>query len=271
MRDHFKKELNKVPKGKSGASQEFASEYTGKWSYFYQMLFLKDVLLPRNTESNLQGRVDLSSQANDNTQNSTQNTDESEDETQITDEPEHTTLSQSEHVEPEILRNESMFAAPSTATVSTDISTVPKKKQKNCPTKTTSDRSTFETELLRIESEKTLLLQNELKKEDEDLHFFKSLIPYFKKLQPLQKLRVRNEFQTILISALDPQQTNQTSNVGCSSSSSNTPLLSPATPVLSPATPLQPPPTPVLSLPEYTSANPGTSQFGTLHNIHQYF
>lgn len=123
-----------------------------------------------------------------------------------------------------------------------------------------------------------MLLQNELKKEDEDLHFFKSLIPYFKKLQPLQKLRVRNEFQTILISALDPQQTNLTSNVGYSSSSSNTPLLSPATPVLSPATPLQPPPTPVLRLatpvlspPEYTSANPGTSQFGTLHNIHQYF
>lgn len=104
----------------------------------------------------------------------------------------------------------------------------------------------------------------EEKKEDEDLHFFKSLLPYFKKLQPLQKLRVRNEFQTILISALDPQQTNLTSNVGYSSSSSNTPLLSPAIPV-------QPPATPVLSPPEYTSPNPGTSQFGTLHNFHQYF
>ena len=85
----------------------------------------------------------------------TQNCDESENKMQITDEPEHTTLSQSEPVEPEILRNKSMFAAPSTSSVCTDISTVPKtKKQKKCSTKTTSDRSTVKAELFRIESEK---------------------------------------------------------------------------------------------------------------------
>ena len=90
------------------------------------------------------------------------------------------------------------------------------------------------------------LLQNELKKDDEDIHFFRSLLPYFKRMQPLQKLRVRNEFQKILIRALDPQQTNLASNVGSSS-------LSPATPVVSPDTP-------ALSHPEYTSPNPGDSQ-----------
>jgi len=34
---------------------------------------------------------------------------------------------------------------------------------------------------------------------NEDMSFFQSLNPYFMKLDPIQKLRVRNKFQNILI------------------------------------------------------------------------
>lgn len=39
---------------------------------------------------------------------------------------------------------------------------------------------------------------------DEDMSFFQSLIPYFKKLDTIQKLRVRSKFQNILIEELSP-------------------------------------------------------------------
>jgi len=43
--------------------------------------------------------------------------------------------------------------------------------------------------------------------DDEDLHFFKSILPYFKNMSPIQKLRVKNDIQNILIrESLPPQQ-----------------------------------------------------------------
>lgn len=41
-----------------------------------------------------------------------------------------------------------------------------------------------------------------LQETDEDMLFFQSLRPYFKKLSSIQKLRVRNQFQNILINEL---------------------------------------------------------------------
>lgn len=39
------------------------------------------------------------------------------------------------------------------------------------------------------------------------MHFFRSILPYFKKISPIQKLRVRNDTHTILIhESLPPQQ-----------------------------------------------------------------
>lgn len=43
--------------------------------------------------------------------------------------------------------------------------------------------------------------------DDEDMDFFKSILPYFKNMSPIQKLRVRNDIQNILIrKSLPPQQ-----------------------------------------------------------------
>lgn len=44
--------------------------------------------------------------------------------------------------------------------------------------------------------------------DDEDMHFYKFLLPYFEKMNALQKLIIRNKRQEITLSEL-PSQTNQ--------------------------------------------------------------
>lgn len=61
--------------------------------------------------------------------------------------------------------------------------------------------SSLDTELLKMGHSSF-----QLETEDEDLLFFKSLLPYFKQLDPIQKLRIRNQFQDILIQNLSTQQ-----------------------------------------------------------------
>ncbi|KAL5245898.1 hypothetical protein ACI65C_013306 [Semiaphis heraclei] len=69
-----------------------------------------------------------------------------------------------------------------------------KKKQSN---------NDFESELLKLEEQKlTALLQtnvNPVITDDEDMLFLKSLHPYFRTMNPLQKLRIRNQIQTVFI------------------------------------------------------------------------
>ena len=53
LRDQFIKEFKKIPKGKSGDSQDRSVTYTGKWQYFKNLIFLKDTVVPRETEGNV--------------------------------------------------------------------------------------------------------------------------------------------------------------------------------------------------------------------------
>ena len=50
------------------------------------------------------------------------------------------------------------------------------------------------------------VLEESRRQQDEDTHFFDSLLPYFKKLGDIEKLRVRNEFQNILIRELSRKE-----------------------------------------------------------------
>ncbi|KAL4153945.1 hypothetical protein QTP88_001778 [Uroleucon formosanum] len=75
--------------------------------------------------------------------------------------------------------------------------------------------NSFEDQLLELEREKnnkiSALLKNQLdnSENDEDMYFFKSLLPHFKKMNSIQKLRMRNQFQAIIINELQSTQTNQ--------------------------------------------------------------
>lgn len=78
-----------------------------------------------------------------------------------------------------------------------------KKKQKKQEDKYLED-------LLKIERKKVTILQQSTKvpvqENTEDMLFFQSLLPYFKKLNDIQKLRVRNQYQNILINELSSGQ-----------------------------------------------------------------
>lgn len=79
------------------------------------------------------------------------------------------------------------------------------------------EKKSFESELLKLETQKinALLESNKPQvQDDEDMMFLKSLHPYFKNMDNLQKLRVRNEIQTVLINQLSiKNQQHQNSNV----------------------------------------------------------
>lgn len=66
----------------------------------------------------------------------------------------------------------------------------------------------FEIELLKLEEQKlTALLQsniNPVNHDDEDMLFLKSLYPYFHTMNPLQKLRIRNQLQAVLLMIYPP-------------------------------------------------------------------
>lgn len=64
-----------------------------------------------------------------------------------------------------------------------------------------------EERFLQIENKKLELLAQNLmhdegKSESEELHFFKSLIPYMEKLSPIHRLKVRNKIQQVIIDEL---------------------------------------------------------------------
>lgn len=71
--------------------------------------------------------------------------------------------------------------------------------------KKTQENKCFENELLKLETQKINVLLESNKPQmldDEDMMFLESLHPYFKNMDNLQKLRVRNEIQTVLINQL---------------------------------------------------------------------
>lgn len=53
LRDKFKKELKKIPKGRSGDDGDHAARHTGSWCHFHSMLFLQCVFTPRPTQGNI--------------------------------------------------------------------------------------------------------------------------------------------------------------------------------------------------------------------------
>ncbi|KAL4092213.1 hypothetical protein QTP88_026751 [Uroleucon formosanum] len=218
LRDTFLKEKKKVKKCRSGDSQEHAEIYTGKWAYYKSLLFLKDTTTPRNTDGNIS---DLEYTHQENSDLS-----ENDDTGHFNDSyiMENISLANNLEIEQPSPRPESELeielssSRPELETDSFAIpTTVPPKSSsvsdvsRSSSTKRKRDKSNkdFESELLKLEEQKlTALLQSNITpviKDDEDMLFLKSLHPYFHTMNPLQKLRVRNQLQTIFINELSTQ------------------------------------------------------------------
>lgn len=186
-------------KSRSGDGQECSEIYNGKWSFYHIMLFLKDTTMPRETESNISD-----------TENAQENEDDHFSGTDETDVNKNRDYSHSTSYANVIEPSLSEQIPDVTLEKVIDSSEINPKKRPKKKEKTTS----FEDQLLKIEHEKNQKISALLEKQmtnsddDEDMHFFKSLLPYFKKMNALQKLRVRNIFQETILSELS-SQTNQ--------------------------------------------------------------
>jgi len=173
LRDQFLKEIKKIPTSRSGSSQEYAALYKGKWGYFNAMLFLEDTAVPRKSDGNVSDvNVDI---------------DEDSEEPDKMDDIDQASTS-----------SYNISSPPSTS-----LTTQKKIKR----TKKQDTSRNFEQQLIDLETRKLAALTEPPETpDDEDMHFFKSILPYFKNMSPIQKLRVRNDIQNILIRESLPSQ-----------------------------------------------------------------
>ncbi|XP_028898061.1 uncharacterized protein LOC105215197 isoform X2 [Zeugodacus cucurbitae] len=152
LRDQFSKELKKVPKLKSEASQNQSAIYTGKWRYFKSLLFLKDALTPRETYGNLSMLLEDSTTATE--------------------------------ADKEVSNDEANDIGLTIAEIQscTKFSPVrPKRKRIH------QDVNDVEAKLLDIKTKKHALFEAV---EDENSLFLRSLHPFMKKLDPIRQLRL---------------------------------------------------------------------------------
>lgn len=219
MRDTFLREKKKVKKCRSGDPQEGAEIYTGKWSYYNLLLFLKDTTTPRISDGNITDEEDTENAENyeDNHIIDQINNDDS----YITDmgvsnpytlDIENNYVSTPE-IETEISQSTKFIYTHETSTPSTPVTNQSSESERLLSRKRKKpkvDDDKYLENLLKIESQKVAFLQQSTNvtapEIDEDMLFFQSLLPYFKKMDSIQKLRVRNQFQNILINELSQNQ-----------------------------------------------------------------
>lgn len=195
MRDTFFREKKKIKKSRSGDPQESAEVYTGKWSYFKLLLFLKDTTTPRVTDGNILDSEDENYNVDD--------------DDNIAEHIENDDFNSNNSID--VLNTSNLLMPSNTETLPPSTSTEKRSSEseysqphmKKKP-KTKDDK--YLEDLLKIEHQKVAILEQTnnvpLPETDEDMLFLQSLKPYFKKLSSIQKLRVRNQFQNILITEL---------------------------------------------------------------------
>lgn len=199
LRDQFRKEIQKIPERRSG---DEASIEDVKWPYFQSMLFLKDIVQPRPTKSNLdETQTSEVSQTNDSDNNNLDSLVGSNENVNISANHEPNIVEDSNNVKNDKESNDACFKRPSSSEVIVcDEESLQHKKlkTKKRPKKEDEERykmSEFEKHMITLESKKLQMFQGA---EDEDLNFLKSLLPYLKKMPDLSKMNVRTQIQNIV-------------------------------------------------------------------------
>lgn len=176
--------MKKIPKTKSGDSQGSVPKYPGKWQYFNMLLFLRDILRPRETEGNIP-EVDTESlepnhEDPDEEELSNLSVTDVDNETFNTKTP-NFQLSSTSQVIPQVAEtNSDTFSEKSisasrqmgrTATSSASVTATTSRKRRHAQT----NESNVEKELLKIETKKLAILE---RSEDDDvLQIITSIFP----------------------------------------------------------------------------------------------
>lgn len=162
---------------------------------------MKDTIKPRNTEGNISD-IDTQETFVPNTETATEESDEDNIGTVLDSDKES---ENTRNIETTVTPTSAALSVPSVSVNFTADQGLQTQTQSSSRTSTSrhykkkrteaSDES-VERQLLQIESKKLEILNQP---EDDDLMFFKSLLPYFKQMNPIQKLRIRSKFQNIII------------------------------------------------------------------------
>ncbi|XP_050517469.1 uncharacterized protein LOC126892083 [Diabrotica virgifera virgifera] len=194
LRAYFTKELRNISHPKSGSGG--GENVTSSWSYFKQMMFLKDIIVGSEElrDSNIGSQV----------YSANQNPAETGVLSELTVSVDQTSY-ESDSTLVEIL------SPPSTSSTHTDLSSPGSlldtstdrcraNKRKLSHTVRDASNKKFNDELVKIENKKLALLEKEINsEEDPDLCFFKSLVPYMRELSPGNRLRVRGKIQDLIL------------------------------------------------------------------------
>lgn len=199
MRDKFRITLASIPKSKSGDSASvFTTQYKGQWKYFESLLFLKDQFTPRSHGGNFNISEDES------------NTRFSE---RISDDEDISTREKNSIQEPVeedvILAEEQIEVLTPRSTPSTSRPTSASQNRDNSIKKKRSSNDNIGLALLDIEKRKIQYLEEKKSKsaelvKDEDLAFFKSLLPHVRKISAMEKLSYRMKILEITKTFVNP-------------------------------------------------------------------
>ncbi|CAG4949129.1 unnamed protein product [Parnassius apollo] len=199
LRDTFIKELKKIPKPRSGADADNEPKYTGTWPYFESMSFLIVILKPRKTEGNIVTKTDSNSRDLPESTDAASLEDDlaldvaDSDDTQLHESM--STLQEMPQNTTDINTHQSPLPSPSLPAITRQT-----RKRKD------SDLEAF----LDIEREKMKILrQGQEDTTDDDILWFKSILPYIKQLPSMNKLHFRTQMQELLLtelSKLNPTQ-----------------------------------------------------------------
>jgi hypothetical protein len=165
LRDNFRKELKKADKPRSGDS---APPHTPRWIHFKALEFFRDVMEPGKMSGNIAFPTIC-----------------------IAEQPD------SEDTEFNVEPNEvqSTFSADATSEIqhpSPTCARAPKRKRGK-------SNLNYQEEMVRLEKSKLeWLSKQEEEQNDEDLNFFRSLVPHIKQLPPTRKLFLRSQFQNMV-------------------------------------------------------------------------
>ncbi|KAK7085834.1 hypothetical protein SK128_000127 [Halocaridina rubra] len=196
LKDYYRREVRKLESPRSGDGAN--GIVTSSWPYFTQLSFLYDIYCGASRSSNV-------------TQNET--TTLGDDNQSAVDEDNESSMSYASHVSHSFTSSVSTSNSPflslhgaSTSGATTSGQSKPATKR----LRPEPDVIAKENEqLLEIERQKLKFLQKEQEEsENDDLQFFRSLIPHMKSLTPIRKLRVRSQLQNLVLKELEELEQN---------------------------------------------------------------
>lgn len=187
LRDQFAVELGKIPLSRSGDAGDSAP--TSKWPHFQSLLFLKDIVRPRFSTGNLITAEDSEIPPTSSAEAEAP-ADDVEDSSQIS---EYTDTNSYQEEENEIVKEDTANYVCHSSSPTVQSIQGRKRKRSN---------ETFNNALLNLEKQKVQYLQEKSSRQrdidDEDLFFFKSLLPHVRQIPNSKKLSFRNSIQKIV-------------------------------------------------------------------------